>query len=112
MNELNQQKRLVWTAGFALIAASFVFAQLATSNTTDPFADDSKGSTDTYTYAGSSQDYAAAPHPWSLTYAGPGSIHRMRDMERHRRWESEARKDLERESLKWARVEGITVDSE
>lgn len=112
MNESIRQKRLVWTAGFALIATSFIFAQLATSHTNDPFTGDTKGSTDTYTYAGSSQDYAAAPHPWSLTYAGPGSVYRMRDMERQRRWESEARQDLERESLKWARVEGITVAAE
>ncbi len=112
MKQTNLQKRLTWNAGFALIAASFIFAQLATSHTNGPFAGDSKGPTDSYTYAGSSQDYAAAPHPWSLTYAGPESVYHILDTERRRLWEIEARQDLERESLKWARIKGISVDSE
>lgn len=112
MKQSEQQKLLVWVAGSAIIAASFVFAQLATSHTNDPFAGGATGSTDTYAYAGSSQDYAAVTHPWSLTYAGIGSVYHMRDTERRRHWESEARQDLERESTKWARIEGISVDSE
>jgi hypothetical protein len=112
MKQSEKQKLLVWVAGSALIATSFVFAQLATSHTNDSFVGSTKGSADSYAYAGSSQDYAAAPHPWSLTYAGVGSIYHMQDTERRRRWEREARQDLERESLKWARIEGISVDSE
>ena len=112
MKQSTQKKGLVWAAGFAVIATSFIVAQLATSHSNSPFAGDAKDSTEAYTYAGSSQDYTTVPHPWSLTYAGSGSDYRMRDTERHRRWESEERKDREREASKWARIEGITVASE
>ena len=112
MKQSSQQTRLVWTVGIVILAASFIFAKVATSHSNTPLAGGGTPSTHAYKYWGPSQDYAAVPHPWSLTYARSGSDYRMRDMERHRRWENEERKDGLTQALKWARTEGITLAPE
>ena len=112
MKQPIRQARMVLTVGTAALLASFIFGKLATSHTNGPAAGDGSHTTHGYTYHGASQDYMAVPHPWSITYAIPGTDYYTRDMDRQRRWEDEERKDDPPAVPEWARTREITLASE
>jgi len=107
-----QKMRLVWSVGAILLMASLVFGTFATSPSNVTTAGGGPDATQGYIYRGPSQDYAVVPHPWSLTYASPGSDCYVRDMDRHRRWEDEERKDSPPAVPERARTREITLASE
>jgi len=112
MKQSFEQKRLVWTVGAMVLAASLIFGKFTASHTNSPAADSGTHGTQGYTYHGASRDYSAVPHPWSLTYASPGSDYYMRDRDRQHRWEDEERKEQPRSVPEWARPLEITLASE
>jgi len=112
MKQLFEQMRLVWIVGVMVLVASFMFAKSATSNMNDPTSYAGTQTTQRYTYHGSSPGYTAVPHPWSLTYARPGTDYYMRDRARQRRWEDEDRKEDPPLVPEWARAREITLASQ
>ena len=103
-----KQTHVVWAVGTALLTASLAFGEYTTSHTTGAVADRGTDTARGYTYGGPAQNNAAVPHPWSLTYASPGSDYYVRDMARLHSWEGEERTE---EVLEWARTPEITIAS-
>lgn len=112
MKQSFEHMRLVWVLGAFVLVASFIFGKVATSHVHDSAANKGTHTVQQYTFQGASQDYTAVPHPWSLTYARPGTDYYMRDRDRQRRWEDEKRKDEASAVPEWARAREITLASD
>ena len=101
--------RTVRSIGVMVLGGTLAFGAIWTSHVYGPRADGDTVKTQEHTYPGPSHDYAATPHPWSLSYAGPDSGYYARDVTLYRRWEQEVAKDGPSAAQAWALIGGITI---
>jgi len=82
MNQSARQTCILWSIAAIVLATTF---GLGNSSSSQPHSASKISAASSQTYPGPSDDYAATPHPWSLTYSGPGGFHYSRDPDRQGR---------------------------
>lgn len=68
MNQPARTTFTLWMLGAIVLIVSFGIGSVSGSGTYSASKPDNTHATQSYTYPGPSQDYAATPHPRSLTY--------------------------------------------